>query len=65
MEVWGVVHMANSCICFQCDNDASVYVLNKQSSKESQIMFMIRKLVLLALQDNILFKAEHIPRKTT
>ena len=57
--------MANSCICFQCDNEASVYVLNKQSSKESQIMFMIRKLVLLALQDNILFKAEHIPRKTT
>lgn len=63
VEVWGVVHMANSCICFQCDNEASVYVLNKQSSKESQIMFMIRKLVLLALQYNISFKAEHIPRK--
>ena len=26
-------------------------------------MFMIRKLVLLALQCNILFNAEHIPRK--
>ena len=63
LEVGRGVHMANSCICIQCDNEALVYVLNKQSSKESQIMFMNRKLVLLALQYNILFKAEHIPRK--
>jgi len=62
VEVWGV-HMANSCICFQCDNEALVYVLNKQSSKESQIMFMIRKLVLFSLQYNILFQAEHISGK--
>ena len=38
MEVWGV-HMANSCICFQCDNEALVYVLNKQSSKESNYVY--------------------------
>ena len=55
--------MANSCICFQCDNETLVYVLNKQSSKESQIMLMIRKFVLLVLQYNISFKAEHIPKK--
>jgi hypothetical protein len=55
--------MANSCICFQCDNETLVYNLNKQGSKESQIMLMIRKFVLLALQYNISFKAEHIPRK--
>jgi hypothetical protein len=55
--------MANSCICFQCENEKLVYVLSKQSSKEIQIMLMIRKLVLLALQYNISFKAEHIPRK--
>ena len=56
------VHMANS-FCFQCDNATLIYVLNKQSSKESQIMFMIRQLVLLALQYNISFKEEHIPGK--
>ena len=62
-ESLGGIHMANSCICFQCDNETLVYNLNKQGSKESQIMLMIRKFVLLALQYNISFKAEHIPRK--
>lgn len=62
VEVWGK-RMANSCICFQSDNEALVYVLNKQSSKESNIMFLIRKLVLLSLNFNILFKSEHNPDK--
>lgn len=61
VEVWGK-RMANSCICFQCDNEALVYV-NKQSRKESNIIFLIRKLVLLSLNFNILYKSEHIPGK--
>jgi hypothetical protein len=61
VEVWGK-RMANSCICFQCDNEALVYV-NKHSRKESNIIFLIRKLVLLSLNFNILYKSEHIPGK--
>jgi len=40
-----------------------VYVLNKQSSLEPKVMILIRKLVLLTLQYNILFKACHLPGK--
>jgi hypothetical protein len=61
VEVWGK-RKANSCICFQCDNEALVYV-NKHSRKESNIIFLIRKLVLLSLNFNILYKSEHIPGK--
>ena len=38
IEVWGT-QIANRSICFNCDNEALVYVLNKQSSSEKQVMF--------------------------
>ena len=63
LEVWGH-RMSNRSICFNCDNQALVYVLNKQTSTESNVMYLIRKLVLLTLQYNILFRAEHLPGKT-
>lgn len=59
LEIWGH-QMANKCISFQCDNEALVYVLNKQLSNEPKLMFLLRKLILMSLKHNILFKAEHI-----
>ena len=59
VEVWGE-KMANRSVCFQCDNEALVFVLNKQSSKEKGIMFLLRKLIFLSLKFNILFKAQDI-----
>jgi len=63
LEVWGE-RMANKCICFHCDNEAHVYVLNKQTSKEPKVMFLLRKLILMCLKNNMMFKAEHVPGKT-
>ena len=59
LQVWG--HLwENKRIIFWTDNLALVAVINKQSSREKQIMFLMRKLVLKCLQCNITFYAEHI-----
>lgn len=49
-------------ICFNCDNEALIHVLNKQSSTEKNVMILIR-LVLLSLQYNVLFSAIHLASK--
>jgi hypothetical protein len=53
--------MANHSILFFTDNEALVHVINKQSCKDKALMFFVRKLVLVCLNHNILFKAKHIP----
>lgn len=62
IDVWGH-RMSNWSILFNCDNEALVYVLNKQSYLEPNVMILIRKLVLLTLQYNILFKVCHLPKQ--
>jgi hypothetical protein len=56
VELWGH-KMANHKITFFSDNEATVCVLNKQSSKDPYMMKLIRRLVLLSLRFNILFRA--------
>jgi hypothetical protein len=53
--------MANRSVLFFTDNEALVYVINKQSCRDKTLMQFVRKLVLVCLQQNILFKAKHIP----
>ena len=62
LEFWGS-RLANHAVLFLCDNEAVVHIINKQSSKEPNIMVLVRRLVLSALKFNILFKAKHIPGK--
>lgn len=62
VEIWGH-RMANRAVCFNCDNESVVFILNKQTSKDKGVMFLIRKLVFLSLKFNILFRAVHIPGK--
>lgn len=57
--LWGH-QMSNRRILFFTDNEALVHVINKQSCKDKQLMFYVRKLVFICLQHNILFKAKHI-----
>ena len=59
LYLWGD-QMQNRCIVFRTDNEALVYVINKQSCKDKIFMFFVRKLVLVCLQHNILFKAKHV-----
>ena len=59
LYLWSHV-MRNRCILFFTDNESLVHVINKQSSKDKSLMFFVRKLVLICLDYNIVFKAKHI-----
>ena len=59
LYLWGH-DMCNRCILFFTDNEALVHVINKQSCKDKTLMFFVRKLVLICLEFNIVFKAKHI-----
>lgn len=62
MEIWGT-HLSNQKILFFSDNLAVVQVVNKQSCKDKTLMKLVRRLVVAAMKNNILFKAKHIPGK--
>ena len=61
-DTWGH-QLRNKCITVHSDNQAVVYILNKQSSKDFQIMNLVRHFVLYCMTYNILVKAQHIPGK--
>ncbi|XP_056009591.1 uncharacterized protein LOC130046335 isoform X1 [Ostrea edulis] len=62
LEIWGSC-LQNRRILFFSDNISVVYIINKQSSKDKTLMALVRRLVLVCLCKNILFKAKHIPGK--
>ncbi|XP_062567617.1 uncharacterized protein LOC134229845 [Saccostrea cucullata] len=57
MEMWGS-QFQNHKILFLTDNEAVVAIINKTSSKDKTVMKLVRRLVLICLQNNILFKAK-------
>jgi hypothetical protein len=59
---WGPI-LANNRILFKTDNESIVFAINKQSCKNSQLMNMVRQLVVAAMTFNIDFRAAHIPGK--
>lgn len=59
-EIWGT-HFSNKCIMLHSDNYAVVHIINNQTSKDTTIMSLVRKFVLLCMRYNILTKAVHIP----
>lgn len=58
--LWGD-QLKNKCVLFFTDNEALVHVINKQSCRDTTLMFFVRKLVSVCLKQNILFRAKHIP----
>lgn len=59
LYIWGHV-LENKRLLFHVDNEAVVYIINKQTSKDPRVMRLLRNLVLLTLKFNIIFKAVHI-----
>ena len=59
VNLWGS-YLKNKKILFHVDNQAVVVIINKKSSKSQRVMSLVRKLVLVCLEFNILIKAEHI-----
>ena len=60
LYLWGH-QMQNQSILFFTDNKVLVSVINKQTCRDKTLMFFVRKMVLICLKRNILFKAKHIP----
>ena len=60
VETWGS-QLQNTAVTCHTDNEALVAIINKQSSKLSKVMPMIRRLVLASLKHNFLFKAVFVP----
>ena len=62
LEIWGPA-LANKSVEFCTDNEALVSVINQQTCRNKQVMFLVRKLVLRCLQLNICFSASWIAGK--
>ena len=60
--LWGPC-LANKCITLHCDNQAIVAIINSSTSKDSQIMVLVRKIVYICMSNNILIHAVYIPSK--
>ena len=52
---------ANKNVCFFTDHESLVPILNNQTSRDPNIMALLRPLVLTCLRFNINFTARHIP----
>ena len=55
--------LQNKEVILECDNLPLVHCLNKLSSKNQQVMRLMRPLVLLLLEHNITLKAVHLSSK--
>jgi hypothetical protein len=60
VEIWGS-SFKNRCALFHSDNQAVVHIINKQTSKDTLILKLVRRLVVASMKFNNLMKAEHIP----
>jgi hypothetical protein len=60
VQIWAPL-WKNHKLMFFSDNMAVVDIINAQSSKDKLIMLFVRRLVLICLINNILFKSLHVP----
>ena len=55
--------LKNKCVLFLTDNEAVVHIINRQTSKDKQIMILVRLLVTTCLRYNINFRSKHVAGK--
>jgi len=53
--------MRNQRITFFTDDETLVHAINKSSCRDKFLMSFVRRLVLVCLQNNILFRVRHLP----
>ena len=59
LELWGD-QFKNKCIQLNTDNMAVTFILNNFTSKDKQIMVLVRLLVLNCIKNNIMIRSRHI-----
>ena len=62
VQMW-VDSLANKRILFFTDNDSTVHVINRRTSKNRELLYLLRQLVLACLRHDVLFRTRHIQRK--
>lgn len=60
VHLWGK-DLENQKVLFHCDNMAVVHMINRQTTRSTPSMGLIRALVGACLRHNVLFRAKHIP----
>ena len=48
-------------VLFFTDNDSVVHVINNQTTKDTKMLRLLRRMVLICLRNNIFFRTRHIP----
>ena len=59
LKMWHLKFKDQSIIFFS-DNEAVVQVINRKTTKDKELLALLRELVLVCLQNNIMFRARHI-----
>lgn len=59
LEIW-VTILQGKKVWLHTDNEALVHVINNSTSKEPPVMKMVRKIVLICMQNNIMVRCTHI-----
>ena len=52
--------LRNKRVLFFTDNESVVHVINKQTTKDTKMLALLRTMVLICLRNNIFFRARHI-----
>ena len=58
LEIW-VENLKNKCVTLHSDNYAVVHIINRQTSKDPDIMVLVRRLVLICMRLNLLVRSVH------
>ena len=57
--IWGE-ELRNKKICFRCDNEAVVQIVNTMTSKSVRVMVLLRAFTLLCLKLNVVVRSSHV-----
>lgn len=60
LVLWGA-QLTKQKICFHCDNKAVVDIIAKMSSRNDNVMVILRAITLACMRHNIIIKAQHVP----
>ena len=60
VSIWAS-DLTNNCILFHTDNRGLVEIINRKTTKDRQLLVLLRELVLQCLKHKFFFRAAHVP----
>lgn len=62
LEIWGD-RWHHAVLCFHCDNSAVVEVINRLTSRDPHMLFLLRKVMQFSMAHDVIIRAIHCPGK--